>query len=232
MHGGPGDDALSGGGGNDVLNADDGVDSCDGGAGVDTCHGGSPGTEENSATDPDLCANAETKLSCHAQGVPDAWSFSLSGTSSFINGDAYESTGSWQVSGVVEHYFTQGSTTWYFVGTGLSGSWSAEGTDQDCTMAGNGNLEDGDVNFVLKIDTATETYGFEWGGFGQTLGTITCPFYEDVHNFHLEASAEVLDRPWDPDAAAPALAGSDALPADGAGDGIDVAYTWSLSPLP
>ena len=133
---------------------------------------------------------------------------------------------------MVEHYFTQDSTTWYFLGSGLSGSWSGEGTSGDCTFAGNGVLEDGDLSFILKVDSATRTYGIDWVGFGETRGTITCPGYQDTHSLHVDAAASALDRPWDPDAGAPVLAGSDFSPASGAGDGTDVAYTWSLSPLP
>ncbi|HVK28839.1 MAG TPA: calcium-binding protein [Nocardioides sp.] len=229
VHGGPGRDEIDGGGGQDVLDADDDADTCRGGSGTDTCHGGSPGGPENLPGDDDVC-DAEVKISCRDVALPARWRVHLEGTSVHTVGDSYETTTVWSLTGDVIRSFAQDGKTWYLLTTGLTGTWTATGHNQYCTINGSGPIGDGDLSFVLALDEPGEAYRFEWGGLADTIGTATCPWGEDAHQIHTDTTDGVVAG-WNPGEPLAVLAGHRDSPAGDAGDTARTDYTWTITPV-
>ena len=230
-----GDDLqVRGGAGNDDIQGDDGVDTCAGGPGTDTCDGGSPGGPANSPTDPDTCAaDVEERISCREAGMPARWKVTMHGTTTHEPNESVRTDSTWEVTAVVEAFESGDGLSWYLIGPGTSGSWSATGTDTDvqCTISGSGTFDDDDLSLVLRIDPGAETYGFQWGGLADTPGSATCGNFVTSYDVRTGVDDEVAGLAWsslDPTAT---LSGTRVVPSEDWGDAPAATYSWSISPV-
>ena len=135
LHGGTENDTIDGGPGNDSLFGDEDTDTCTGSSGRDLCHGGAPGTEANTADDPDICS-AEKKRSCKSGGG-GTLSGTAAGTSTVVGGDS-DLVGveeAWNATFTMEEYFEDGYKGDASFGVVVDGT-----NEEGCTFAGSGSV--------------------------------------------------------------------------------------------
>ena len=173
LRGGTENDTIDGGPGNDSLYGDEDTDTCTGSSGRDRCHGGAPGTEANTADDPDICS-AEKKRSCKSGGG-GTLSGTAAGTATVVGGDS-DLVGveeSWNATFTMEEYFEDGYKGDASFGVVVDGT-----NEEGCTFAGSGPVT-GQAELTIFEDTddpAQSYYSVTLRVFeGSFDVTVSCP---------------------------------------------------------
>ena len=225
--GGDGSDSLLGGAGNDSLRGESGTDSCDGEAGDDVCHGGSPGTDANTADDPDVCA-AEAMRSCRKAEIPQHWLVHVVGTTWWRPALGHEERTDWDVTSQLDlTYDNKGNR--HYIENGATGQWEVNGFNADCTISGSDTYQDGDFDYSLDTH-GQSTYDFDINGLYAAHATWTCPdggVYEDVLT-QVDAKEMVTGLPYAPDVNDGTLRGTRTVVGDHSNT---TTYTWVLTPV-
>lgn len=220
-------DGMLGGAGGDVLKGEGGSDRCDGEAGLDLCHGGSPGTDANTADDPDVCA-AEAIQSCRKAEAPQHWLVHVVGTTWWRPAPGvHEERTDWNVTSQLDLTYDNDGHR-HYVENGATGQWEVNGVNGDCTIAGSGTYENGDFDYSLDTH-GEQTYDFDLQGLYAAHATWHCPGSPDVDRLtQVDAKEMVTGLAYSPDPADGTLRGTRTVEGD---HDNTTTYTWVLTPV-
>lgn len=177
LRGGAGDDTLGGGTGPDQLFGESENDVCRGGPGEDYCHGGTPGPEENTFDDPDICEDdVETMASCSDSAPPEIFLATVAGEGTYApDGIDRVSDIGWSMSFDLVMVDQLGEDVYYEVESG-SGSYEIDGHNFDCTISGADSFTLEDWMGDLRLSLDADTYDFGIGNGEATQDTTwDCP---------------------------------------------------------
>ena len=226
VNGRGGRDTICGDGGNDVLLGGPGKDFCSGGAGHDRCDGGNPAP---TTADPDTCADdVETTTSCHTEGLPQRWSVTFSGTTSYRPAPGvHEEVTTWSMTAdLTARSEYDGEVSFLDQNGSGSGSYSVEGFNGDCTIEADGTFDDSDMSIGLRIDAGDATYDWDWLGLYSVPNVWHCPDGDiTTRSTPVDAKEMVDDLAF---VAGGAQIGHRVVEAD---NSLTHDYRWTLTPL-